>query len=512
MSGPWENYAAAAPATPPGPWMKYGQETPTYRDAWGTPSDEIEKFLANNPTYQFLGQDAKFPNRRPGIYPMGPGNEWRNDPDLNARKGNVDQWPVDLHLLKNSYEGAKTGAMAATAPLAFEGTVPQVVGGIVGGTAGSVAASKGAKAVGIGDTGQEVAGDVGALLGGGLGVRAGEFGADAITALRQTRLAEAAQNVLGLGKDELISKIPVVGRMVRRPSFSDYVEAIRDPFKKAPQPAPVYPGAPQPTASAEQLNPSLVSPARTTPGQVPLEFIRPEPPTDLPIPGVNAPISLHRIAPSRGLLLPGEVAPSSIAGSIAESVAEPKTLASLSGETPSGAGIPRTLSGESILNQVLGGRDQSTLLKIARSRGINVTQEAQLKPGVANKRIIGKIIDDFSPEELDEIRAQGIENARFRHAFGDIGDEAWNTMALQTYFPDVKIPVAQVLRTQKAIQTAAAPKFAPTTDLAAQLKTSPSASSPAAKPPGSAGSMEDSLNQMLKAVKKGKTLKDLAAQ
>jgi hypothetical protein len=40
--------------------------------------------------------------------------------------------------------------------------------------------------------------------------------------------------------------------------------------------------------------------------------------------------------------------------------------------------IPRTPQGESVLRQVLTGQDNKNLLKIARSRGINVTVEAQL--------------------------------------------------------------------------------------------------------------------------------------
>ena len=86
-----------------------------------------------------------------------------------------------------------------------------------------------------------------------------------------------------------------------------------------------------------------------------------------------------------------------------------------------GAGIPRTLSGESALRQVLTGQDNANLLKIAKGRGIDVTQESQLKPGVADTRIINKIVDDFSPNDLQELRDQYLENSRFRHAFGDIG-------------------------------------------------------------------------------------------
>lgn len=122
-----------------------------------------------------------------------------------------------------------------------------------------------------------------------------------------------------------------------------------------------------------------------------------------------------------------------------------------------GAGVPRTLSGESALTQILTGQDNPNLIKIARSRGINVTQEAQLKPGVADTRLIKKIIDDHTPEELGEIRDTYLEHTRFRHNFGDIGPEAWKALSIQTYFPDVKLPAAVLKRTQSAIEAAGKP-------------------------------------------------------
>jgi hypothetical protein len=113
---------------------------------------------------------------------------------------------------------------------------------------------------------------------------------------------------------------------------------------------------------------------------------------------------------------------------------------------------PRTLSGEAALRQVLTGQDTDNLMKIAKSRGINVTQESQLRSGIAGPKLINKIIDDFSDDELDNLRSTYIENTRMgKHDFGEIGPEAWKTMGLQTYFPDVKIPQAQLDRVAKSI-------------------------------------------------------------
>src|SRR5882724_1215821 len=165
----------------------------------------------------------------------------------------------------------------------------------------------------------------------------------------------------------------------------------------------------------------------------------------------------------------------------AETPVEPASSA------PRGAGVPRTLSGESALTQILTGQDNANLLKIARSRGINVTQEAQLKPGVADTRLIRKIIDDHTPEELGELRDTYLEHTRFRHNFGDIGPEAWKTLSLQTYFPDIKLPAAVLKRTQSAIEMAGKPPAevmnAPASEAAApkapKIEAAPKAKTPA---------------------------------
>lgn len=224
---------------------------------------------------------------------------------------------------------------------------------------------------------------------------------------------------------------------------------------------PAYPGAPLPANPLpEQINPALASPARTLPGMNTPEVIRPP----------AAPIPARR-----GLQLAGEVEPPPASSPPAEP--SPTPAAGIQN-------VPATLSGDSALRQVLTGQDNAALLKIARSRGVNISAESQLKPGVADNRIINKIIDDFSPEELEGIRAQYIENTRFRHAFGDIGPEAWKTMSLQTYFPDLKLPAARVARTAASVN-----KVAP------------------------AGHTEEDslpkLQEMLRQVKAGKRLQDL---
>lgn len=142
-----------------------------------------------------------------------------------------------------------------------------------------------------------------------------------------------------------------------------------------------------------------------------------------------------------------------VAAELPRPVAEPESQSATTEPTPPSG---RALSGESALRQILTGQDNANLTKIAKSRGINITKESQLKPGVADNLIINKIMDDFAPDELDEIGARYQESTRFRHDFQDIGPEAWKTMSLQTYFPDIKLSQAAVNRTHAAILKAAA--------------------------------------------------------
>jgi hypothetical protein len=185
-------------------------------------------------------------------------------------------------------------------------------------------------------------------------------------------------------------------------------------------------------------------------------------------------------------------------------VAQPEVASSPAAATAtpaaSDATIPRTLSGDAALREVLTTQPNKILLQIARSRGVDVTPEAQLKPtNAVNNRVINKIITDFSDDELDDVRSTHLEVERMgRHDFGDVGKEASQTLNLQTYFPDLKIPLAQLLRLRKAITTAGAPKFAPVTDLAQTLKSNAKVAA-AVKPVTSAGTPEpiDDLTQIL---------------
>ena len=320
-------------------------------------SEEID-FLQKNPGHTWITRDPSFPNRQEGIYPTGPGNEWRNDPTIS-------QFPIDLHLALHTYQGAKVGLMGATAPLMLEATLPQLAGAIGGGTVGGYAGQKIAKAFGAGETGQEIAGDVGGLVGGRLGMN----------------------------------------------RASSFVSAFREGL------------TPPPTAEVLQAQ-GLAQGAR--------------------VPPQNQSDTLGQIAPPK----PAEPAPSVTAPAAAAPPAHPAANPS----PQMAASIPRTLIGESALGEVLSKLDNASLIRIAKSRGINVSQEALLKPGTANGLLIKKIAGDFSPDELQEFAAQYLEGSRFQHQFSSqMTPEAWSTVAMKTYFPDVKLPQTVLARTQTAM-------------------------------------------------------------
>jgi hypothetical protein len=53
---------------------------------------------------------------------------------------------------------------------------------------------------------------------------------------------------------------------------------------------------------------------------------------------------------------------------------------------------------------------------------------------------------------LQEFGARYLENSRFQHQFSNqMTPEAWSTVAMRSYFPDVKIPQTVIGRTQKAM-------------------------------------------------------------
>jgi hypothetical protein len=308
-----------------------------------------------------------------------------------------------------------------------------------------------------------VGGTVGAGIGGYLG---GQIGAE---------LGGAAG--VAVGKEILPGvRIPGEGfglpaRVAGGPAEApQYVAPVRpspelpEAFQPVPAKAPPVPG----TADHPFQGPAQPVPVRQPP-ELPAAF-QPIPPRYQPPTGTAENPFQAQAAP--------QFHPA--AGSLANSVTAPEAATpEPMSKAADGTSIPRTLSGESSLRDVLARQDNANLLKIARSRGINVGQESQLKPSVADGRLIDKIVADFSDDELDGFRATYLENHRIPEQLGpqswrnQIGAEANKTLALQTYFPDVKIPKATLARTQSAVTTAKTiPEGANTPDLLNILKQS----------------------------------------
>jgi hypothetical protein len=250
------------------------------------------------------------------------------------------------------------------------------------------------------------------------------------------KIPDAAANEIASRVTGVIARrVPVLGRILKAKDFlSDLTDAIKGP-EAAPEPTP----APPPTVPWKQIGQRQPPP---TPTQ---DVIAANPGEQARLASVGSRMTQPVTLPSqnRGLALPA-------------GAPEPSPAAAESPNISQGIStVPRTLSGQGVLNEALTSLDNKSLLKIARSRGVDVTAEAQLKPGIADQRIIKKITDSFTEDELEELRSQGLENSRFSPQPANIEDsklarDLWHTKVLQAYFPDVAIPKALLGRAQKA--------------------------------------------------------------
>jgi hypothetical protein len=139
-------------------------------------------------------------------------------------------------------------AMLPALPFVAAAAPGALLRGVAGGYVGSKAAGTGAEMLGATPEQSELAGDVGGLVGGYGGVKAGDV------APNLKAKVMAGGKVLS---QDAISHIPVAGRVVRRPSFSDYWNAAK---AKAPG---IYPDLPQSRSLATASTPS-VAPASQT--------------------------------------------------------------------------------------------------------------------------------------------------------------------------------------------------------------------------------------------------------
>jgi hypothetical protein len=388
--------------------------------------------------------------------------------------------------------------MAPAAPVAF-------ARGAIGGAAGGYLAHKGAEVLGATPDQADLAGDVGGIAGGTAAASApvAKLGRTAIAVAKP--FGVTAENLPVVGSfvkgGRAAMKVPGELREIWNPTTAPAPEAPAEVYRpgyraprafyggQPPEPIPQRSGLllEGEVAKPQPPNPALTSEARTLPGQISPEVIYPPVKTAAPIPrrsGLALPAAPEVEPPATSAAPVEQTAAARAATSEPAAAAPPARSYRLGGdrEATGPGGIQNTPdvlnNGESALRQVLTGQDNEALLKIAKSRGINVSKESQLKPAAADKLLVEKIISDFTPEELDEAHGRYVENSRFRHDFGDIGPEAWKTLGLETFFPDLKIPAARMIRTRAAITNAPLANAMPETgalgDAAAAIKKSAS--------------------------------------
>lgn len=190
---------------------------------------------------------------------------------------------------KSANEGIKAGSMLA-APL-----IPQSIAaaplatavGIGTGVVGQKVGQVGAKALGATDDQAELAGNITGLAG---GLATSKLGPGLMSRVSPDVSAKASA-FGSLAKDDAISHIPLLGRLVRRPSFVDYADALKttaDPqldlfnsspklgdsplFSTNPDAAPVkFNGAQPPQSPLKQLaaGPIVTPPPADTSGSIP---------------------------------------------------------------------------------------------------------------------------------------------------------------------------------------------------------------------------------------------------
>lgn len=157
------------------------------------------------------------------------------------------------------YHGAKMGATLASIPASASLTIPSAARMLVGGTVGTVAGQQLSKAVGAGQFGQEVSGDIGGLLGAGL--TEGAYNA------AKSRLQSVYNALPKAVQDEL--KTQALGALSPRAKhFLGFAKALRAEYAPVPEATP--PEVAQPAPAAPLEGPNLWRAQRQALGEMPV--------------------------------------------------------------------------------------------------------------------------------------------------------------------------------------------------------------------------------------------------
>jgi GGDEF domain-containing protein len=136
---------------------------------------------------------------------------------------------ADGNIAQGGHRIIKSGALmtlplvAKTLPVSAVMSPLETASAIGGGYLGGKAAEKTTQLLGGNEAQQQFASDLG-NIGGGMAAAKGIPG---LMSKVSPDIAAKASAVGSLAKDDLISHIPMVGRLVRRPSFADYAEAAK---------------------------------------------------------------------------------------------------------------------------------------------------------------------------------------------------------------------------------------------------------------------------------------------
>lgn len=311
------------------------------------PSDQVKDAVQNGGTIVPIEEQ---PSGIPELYGFTPGNVARNAwSGFKGAISSVGSLAKDLATNPDWVSGPNSTLKkfiddpmhqeAAHAVAAFDkGNYTEAFGHAVASglpLIGPAAAAVGDQA-GTGDVGGAVGKTAGAVAGAAAlnltakGMRAGAGAAIDAAAESPKAVVTAPVRLAARGAETAINqKLVPLRPLANIMSPADEAEAtqfkvpgrdfgLSKPAVDAGAPLPenpgTFPGAPEPTGAPEQINPSLVSPARSLPGQIGAEQIYgPRPTPAQPIPA------------RAGLQLTGEIAPEEAAAAAPPPAATPKT-------------------------------------------------------------------------------------------------------------------------------------------------------------------------------------------
>lgn len=300
---------------------------------------------------------------------------WKSlSPDQQSAELNRETARMPEKVAGTLYGAGKIGATAAGTPLLLTLSIPELIGGIIGGGLGGYGGGKLAKAVGAGDFGQEIASDVGSLVGGSLGAKSSDFLTSKARGVFNALPEDLQDQVRSLAKKGTGLVSP---RLKNAIDFWDSIKGLKTRLSS--------PGAPEELDATAENKPYAGEPAPKAASW-------------------NAHDATGENKPFAGGMdeyaAPRNVAPASPAAPSNPAVAENPFKRPQSAPAPAASKpAPQPVSGEGALRNYLNSQDSTGLRDMANERGL------KLPSSTPKPQLINHIIDDFSDEELDDFRS-----------------------------------------------------------------------------------------------------------